>query len=429
MVGYSTGTTLAPPPPTVIWNNSGTAPTCVKYIQPQYSIQTLSDSTATFIPTPGYIEYVSNAAAQLVTNQVYKLVDTNSANGGWGWSCPVWKNAGFTTVATGCTGTGYWQRVEYLPQILLSPRDRLREILRSRHAPAIVLRGEPIKLPADHREQRARETLRMMLGEEKYRRFLTRGFVAIRAKSGLIYRLFPGYRQVEVYKLGALIESNALHGFLIVEAGSPAHGLAHHAVLACAERRDRLPAAGEPESGRRLCASRAVAIPGAGRPRTIPDGYFRRVAEGGVAGQGGGEFMVRTCLKGFAMRDKHSFRFTAGQITAAAKAEAEYHHGRAEHWRQVFDQATARIKDTASIEFQEYPVTGGKRFQAVVKYGDPGAYEKMNTAGGKIDSHRQAADRFATEARVYGSQHADREYELDTADVHYFRLGGNPREE
>ncbi len=206
MVGYSTGTTLAPPPPTVIWNNSGTAPTCVKYIQPQYSIQTLSDSTATFIPTPGYIEYVSNAAAQLVTNQVYKLVDTNSANGGWGWSCPVWKNAGFTTVATGCTGTGYWQRVEYLPQILLSPRDRLREILRSRHAPAIVLRGEPIKLPADHREQRARETLRMMLGEEKYRRFLTRGFVAIRAKSGLIYRLFPGYRQVEVYKLGALIE-------------------------------------------------------------------------------------------------------------------------------------------------------------------------------------------------------------------------------
>lgn len=129
------------------------------------------------------------------------------------------------------------------------------------------------------------------------------------------------------------------------------------------------------------------------------------------------------------MRDKHSFQFTAGQITEAAKAEQAYHQDRMNYWREIFENATARIKKTASIEFQEYPVTGGKRFQAVVKYGDPAAYEKMNTAGGKIDSHRAAAERFATETHVYGSQEPFRVYELDTADVHYFRLGGNPRED
>jgi hypothetical protein len=129
------------------------------------------------------------------------------------------------------------------------------------------------------------------------------------------------------------------------------------------------------------------------------------------------------------MRDKHTFQFSAGQIAEAAKDEAAYHSDRVSYWKGVLERCIDRVKDTAEIQFEEVDVTGGKRLQVSVKYGDQLAYQKMSLAYGKIDSHRAAAERFETDARVYGSQSADRVYDLDTADVHYYRLGGNPRDE
>ncbi len=205
MTGYTTGTcgTLTvegqlSTAATISWgiDPGTTAASCVKYVQPGYQIVTLNNSTnaATFVPTPAYVEYVLN---KVMLAQECKFYNDASALYLGATTGPTWT---FQTNATNC----YWQKVAYTQKILTAA-GRLREILRSRHAPAIIL-STPIKSPQDQREERARETLRMMLGEDKYRRFLARGFVAIRAKSGLVYRLFPGYRQVEVYKLGVLIE-------------------------------------------------------------------------------------------------------------------------------------------------------------------------------------------------------------------------------
>jgi hypothetical protein len=85
------------------------------------------------------------------------------------------------------------------------PKSQLREIIRSRQSPTIITR-KPAPTVTDIREVRARETLFRVLGEEKFRRFLKHGFVSVRAKSGLVYQIFPGHDFTNVYQDGVKIE-------------------------------------------------------------------------------------------------------------------------------------------------------------------------------------------------------------------------------
>lgn len=136
-------------------------------------------------------------------------------------------------------------------------------------------------------------------------------------------------------------------------------------------------------------------------------------------------------------RSEHRFQFSASQIAAAAKQEAEYHEARVKFWQAEYASAVQTVRATAGVEIKEVAVTGGMRADVVVHYGDPSAYRRMQEAFGKIQDHRVAAERYRTDERVYGSQVGGAEarvmrdpaYELDTDDVHYFRLGGDPRPE
>jgi hypothetical protein len=94
-----------------------------------------------------------------------------------------------------------------------SPKDRLKEILRSRRMPLITTRrqesfhpAKPIGHTKDIRELRARETLRRVIGDQKYRGFLKNGFITVRAKSGLIYQIFSGHGVTAVYDMGEMVE-------------------------------------------------------------------------------------------------------------------------------------------------------------------------------------------------------------------------------
>lgn len=84
-------------------------------------------------------------------------------------------------------------------------RERLREMIRSRMAPAVITR-RGLSPPRDIRETRARETLRAVLGEDKFRQFIKNGFVTIRAKSGLVYQIFTGDEMTNVYDHGKRVE-------------------------------------------------------------------------------------------------------------------------------------------------------------------------------------------------------------------------------
>jgi hypothetical protein len=94
-------------------------------------------------------------------------------------------------------------------QRILTPQEKLAEIIRSRHMPAIHIKRTPILSASEVREKRARETLRNIIGEEKYRLFLSKGFVTItNPKSGYTYQIFApiGHKLIHVYKDGKCVE-------------------------------------------------------------------------------------------------------------------------------------------------------------------------------------------------------------------------------
>ena len=114
-----------------------------------------------------------------------------------------------TTTTT--TSSGLWQSnqptgyYKYSP----TPQSKLKEIISQRCAPNIFIKNDrrnPLKSTKDIREERARETLRKIIGEIKYLNFLKSGFISIKAKSGKIYQIFPGHGITCVFYQGKLIE-------------------------------------------------------------------------------------------------------------------------------------------------------------------------------------------------------------------------------
>ncbi len=89
---------------------------------------------------------------------------------------------------------------------VLSPTQRLREIIAHRHAPLIVGTRKALNFTNDIREMRARETLRRVIGERKYFNFLKSGFVSVKAKSGLVYQIFPGHGVTCVFNKGIMTD-------------------------------------------------------------------------------------------------------------------------------------------------------------------------------------------------------------------------------
>lgn len=127
-------------------------------------------------------------------------------------------------------------------------------------------------------------------------------------------------------------------------------------------------------------------------------------------------------------RSEHTFQFKAFEIAEAAAIEAAYHEERLEHWQHRSAEALVIVRETVGAKITERHVTGGTEVDVVVDYGDPEAWREYQTAFGKIRSHREAAERYRTDQRVYETQNV-RVYELDTDDVHHFRLSGEPRED
>jgi hypothetical protein len=87
-----------------------------------------------------------------------------------------------------------------------TPEERLKEILQARQAPMVIGTRKSLQMSPDEREQRARDTLRRVLGEAKFRNFIKCGFVSVKAKSGRMYQIFPGHGITCVYEGEKLVE-------------------------------------------------------------------------------------------------------------------------------------------------------------------------------------------------------------------------------
>lgn len=108
--------------------------------------------------------------------------------------------AGYTD-SNGCS----WVSVSYESR-RKTPEEKLKEIIRGRCAPNIVTKRNALVLPADVREQRARETLKRVIGDKKFLNFLKSGFISVKAHSGLVYQIFPGHGFTQVYNQGVMVE-------------------------------------------------------------------------------------------------------------------------------------------------------------------------------------------------------------------------------
>jgi hypothetical protein len=86
-------------------------------------------------------------------------------------------------------------------------RRRLKDIIKSRCAPVVINSNKKaLKTAEDIREERARDTLRRVIGEAKFRDYQRKGFLAVKAKSGLVYQIFPSYTFTNVWNKGNLVE-------------------------------------------------------------------------------------------------------------------------------------------------------------------------------------------------------------------------------
>lgn len=121
-------------------------------------------------------------------------------------------------------------------------------------------------------------------------------------------------------------------------------------------------------------------------------------------------------------RIDHTFEFKAGDIAAAARERVNHHRERLLYWEAELDRSIATVKETASIVVREFDVTGGKRVDLAIDFGDGAARRRMEEAQRKIEQHRADAERFEAEALLYGSQDRARRYELDADDVRALRL-------
>ncbi len=99
-----------------------------------------------------------------------------------------------------------WYDCNYKPPVI-APSDRLREIIQSRHTPAIHISNRiPLMPTKDFRESCARQTLCRIIGENDFRDYMKNGFISVKAKSGLVYQIYPSSGMTHVYSMGEYIE-------------------------------------------------------------------------------------------------------------------------------------------------------------------------------------------------------------------------------
>lgn len=162
----------------------------------------LVDTASFYTTTSSSCPYI--VAKTIGTGSFYKIEPTNNYIA---YEPILYSSTASTLYTTwGDTSTSWWwdHGKDYVrPK---TPQERLKEILQRRQAPMVFASRKPIVAAVDPREMRARETLRLCLGEEKFRSFIKNGFVTARGKSGLVYQIFPGHGITAVYKNGQMIE-------------------------------------------------------------------------------------------------------------------------------------------------------------------------------------------------------------------------------
>ncbi len=207
MVGYSDGNVSIK----ISYTTDGGA--CIDYgtsTAMKYAKWSCDNATSTAWPSQTCTTTISgNIKTKRLKNISWATTDTKYGRT-LEWTDCDWANSTSTSYATSCYDDE-WQMYSWADRKPTPPPDpgqRLREIMAERAAPRIIIPGhrKALDVSKDVRELRARDTLRRVIGDEKFRAFLSRGFVSVKGKDGHMYQLFPGHGITHVFEQGKLIE-------------------------------------------------------------------------------------------------------------------------------------------------------------------------------------------------------------------------------
>jgi len=166
---------------------------------------------ATFIASSHDYDYDNGTNTNVInvtslgdTNTIIRVsADSSTSSNSWETCINGWKiteSTGIPSIST--SNIIKWEMISSY----ISPQEKLKQILQKRMTPYIISSRKPMKNPYDAREEKARETLRRVIGDSQFRNFLKNGFVSAKAKSGKIYQIFPGNDMTKVYSSGQLVE-------------------------------------------------------------------------------------------------------------------------------------------------------------------------------------------------------------------------------
>ena len=131
---------------------------------------------------------------------------------------------GFTTTPTINVQYTWPQGIAYGAGIVgdwgvppLSKVDQFRAKIKGNLRPSIeATNGYLMDLNNDPAERRARQLLSDLISREEFRRYLVRGFIMVRGRSGLLYKVYGGYKQMVSYKQNAAGGYEPFESFCIV---------------------------------------------------------------------------------------------------------------------------------------------------------------------------------------------------------------------
>lgn len=130
----------------------------------------------------------------------YFIGDPENISTEWEWNCDN------TITAVKVYRGAYDVQSGFIMPDMPSVADRIRKIIAERCAPNFIRDRKALDHAPDIREIRARQTLRRVIGEDKFRDFIRKGFITVRGKSGKTYQIFPGHGITSVYVGGKMLE-------------------------------------------------------------------------------------------------------------------------------------------------------------------------------------------------------------------------------
>lgn len=117
------------------------------------------------------------------------------------------------------------------------------------------------------------------------------------------------------------------------------------------------------------------------------------------------------------LRSKLEFDYTGAALGAACEKKRDHHEERLKWWEGELETAREAFKG-AAVTFQEYPVTGGVRTQALI---DPAKQRRMDECHAKVEEHRVKREEYDRWGRGFRAN-ADAHFALDPDDIAYFGL-------